>query len=163
MTANVNLIISNLHVAQQLASVHSYRHAKCWNSSKKQQVQIKYWWHYSYFCVVFFSFFYLLCSFSTKKVSCFFSLLKKSRVFFSYYTSKCAMHVIAFNALLRVFFSYLSLCLFSFGTHAVVVLWTMMMMMPMLPTAAASAFISFVVVFHPICRNSFNYLDIYTN
>lgn len=74
--------ISNLHVAQQLAFVHSYRHAKCWNSSKKQQVQIKYWWHYSYFCVVFSLFFYLLCSFSTKKVSCFFFASKKYRMCF---------------------------------------------------------------------------------
>lgn len=70
------------------------------------------------------------------------------------------MHVIAFNALLRVFFSYLSLCLFSFDipTRSGCVI------MDKDDTAAAvSAVTGFVVVFHPICRNSFDYLDIYTN
>lgn len=114
-----------------------------------------------FLCCFFFLFLFVVLVFYKESLMFFFSS-KKIACFFSCYTSKCAMHVIAFNALLRVFFSYLSLCLFSFDTHAVVVLWIMMMMMPMLPTAAASAFISFVVVshpIHPICRNSFNYLD----
>lgn len=116
-----------------------------------------------FLCCFFFLFLFVVLVFYKESLMFFFSSKKIACVFFSCYTSKCAMHVIAFNALLRVFFSYLSLCLFSFDTHAVVVLWIlMMMMMPMLPTAAASAFISFVVVshpIHPICRNSFNYLD----
>lgn len=122
-----------------------------------------------FLCCFFLFFLFVVLVFYKESLMFFFSSKKIACVFFSCYTSKCAMHVIAFNALLRVFFSYLSLCLFSFDTHAVVVLWIMMMMMPMLLTAAVSAFISFVVVFHPIhpihliCRNSFNYLDIYTN
>lgn len=117
-----------------------------------------------FLCCFFSVFLFVVLVFYKESLMFFFSLLKKiACVFFSCYTSKCAMHVIAFNALLRVFFSYLSLCLFSFD----------------IPTrsgcvmdkddanattaAVVSAFACFVVVFHPICRNSFNYLDIYTN
>lgn len=115
------------------------------------------------FLCCFFLCFSICCArFLQRKSHVFFSLLKNiACVFFSCYTSKCAMHVIAFNALLRVFFSYLSLCLFSFDipTRSGCVI----MDKDDTAATAVSAVTCFVVVFHPICRNSFNYLHIYTN